>query len=228
MTQLLISVVDINEAQLALSHGADLIDLKNPHEGALGALPVEKIQKVVAYVKAHRISQEQYTSATVGDLPMQSDLIIRQVLAVANTEVDFVKIGFFPSECYQACLDALSEIAKKGIKLIAVLFAEIEYSPHLVEQIKCAGFYGIMLDTAQKNGATFLDYYSEGKMLSFSSHIRSCEMAFGLAGSLTIQHLEKVLTFHPTYIGFRGGVSVDNQRKLSLDGEKIKAIRKMF
>ena len=228
MTQLLISVTDIHEAHLALMHGADLIDLKDPKQGALGALPIATIQEVVSFVNAHRVHPKQYTSATIGDLPMEADLISQQVLAVARTKVDFVKIGFFESDDYQPCLDALREMVEKGIKIIAVLFAESTYSTHLIHQIKNAGFYGVMLDTAKKNGATFLDYYPEEKMLSFSREVKTNEMAFGLAGSLTIKHIPKVTTYNPTYIGFRGGVSMDNQRKLSLDGEKIKAIRQLL
>jgi uncharacterized protein (UPF0264 family) len=143
MTQLLISVTDIDEAQLALMHGADLIDLKDPHQGALGALPITTIQEVVNFVSTHRTHPQQLTSATVGDLPMQADLILLEVLAVASTNVDFVKIGFFESEDYQPCLDALAEVAKNGVKLIAVLFAETTYPKRLVDLIKNAGFYGV-------------------------------------------------------------------------------------
>jgi uncharacterized protein (UPF0264 family) len=225
MTQLLISVTDIDEAQLALMHGADLIDLKDPHQGALGALPITTIQEVVNFVSTHRTHPQQLTSATVGDLPMQADLILVEVLAVASTNVDFVKIGFFESEDYQPCLDALAEVAKNGVKLIAVLFAETTYPKRLVDLIKNAGFYGVMLDTSQKNGATFMHHYTDEQIMSLSRQVKDHAMVFGLAGSLNIQHLEKVAMYTPTYIGFRGGVCVGDQRKLSLDGDKIKLIR---
>ncbi|ACT47808.1 (5-formylfuran-3-yl)methyl phosphate synthase [Methylotenera mobilis] len=225
MTQLLISVTDVNEAQIALVHGADLIDLKDPHQGALGALPIQTIQEVVDFVGINRSHPQQYTSATVGDLPMQADLIAQQVLRIANTKVDFVKIGFFESEDYQSCLDTLKHIAHQGVKLIAVLFAEMQYPEHLIDDIKAAGFYGLMLDTAQKNGGTFMDYYTHEQMCLFATRVRSHAMAFGLAGSLNVQHLEKVRAYSPSYIGFRGGVSMSNQRKLNLDAAKIKAIR---
>jgi len=228
MTQLLISVTDINEAKIALAHGADLIDLKDPHQGALGALPINTIQDVVSFVSINRTGPQQYTSATVGDLPMQADLISQQVSNIANTKVDFVKIGFFESEDYQPCLDALKQITQHGVKLIAVLFAEMQYPTHLIDDIKAAGFYGVMLDTAQKNGGTFMDYYTHEQMALFATRVKNHAMAFGLAGSLNIQHIEKISAYSPTYIGFRGGVSVSNQRKLSLDASKIKAIRAML
>ena len=40
MSKLLISVTSAEEALLALEGGADIIDMKNPLEGALGALPL--------------------------------------------------------------------------------------------------------------------------------------------------------------------------------------------
>lgn len=228
MTKLLISVTDTEEAHLAITHGADLIDLKNPLQGALGALPIATIQEVVAYVNANKIYAEQYTSATVGDLPMQADLIRTQVLAVAGTGVDFVKIGFFAAEDYQPCLGSLADIVQNGTKLIAVLFAEMNYPENLIDLIKDAGFYGVMLDTAKKNGATFMDYYSNGEMAILSKRVEDLGMAFGVAGSLNIKHVESAVVFNPTYIGFRGGVSTGNQRTQPLDPEKIKAIRKIL
>jgi len=47
-------------------------------------------------------------------------------------------------------LDALKQITQHGVKLIAVLFAEMQYPTLLIDDIKAAGFYGVMLDTAQK------------------------------------------------------------------------------
>lgn len=226
MTQLLISVTSVEEAQIALAHGADFIDLKDPSKGALGALPLPIIQEVVAFVHLHDAHGKRFTSATIGDLPMQPELILDKVVTLACSKVDIIKIGFFEESDYQPCLDVLKAITKTGIKLIAVLFAEFKYPASLVNAIKAAGFYGVMLDTAQKNGATFLDYLSQDEMKNFAEQLQAQDLIFGLAGSLNIQHVAKVKSFNPSYIGFRGGVCVENQRKLSLDADKIKAIRK--
>jgi len=40
MTELLISVTNVDEAFMAMELGADIIDLKDPSMGALGALPI--------------------------------------------------------------------------------------------------------------------------------------------------------------------------------------------
>lgn len=221
MTQLLISVTSIEEAQVALENGADIIDLKDPSAGALGALPLARIRSVVDFVNAQKL-----VSATVGDLPMQPDLILQHVTLLANTKVDIIKIGFFETDDYQPCLDALRSITQAGIKLIAVLFAEYTYSANLIEAIKKAGFIGVMLDTAEKNGATLMDYYSEEQRKKFSQQVFGLDLSLGLAGSLKLEHIAMAKEINPTYVGFRGGVCVENQRQLNLDAAKIKSIRK--
>ena len=62
MTRLLVSVVDSVEAAVAASQGADLIDAKDPSQGALGALPAST-------VRAIKLSVPDYvtTSAVAGD-----------------------------------------------------------------------------------------------------------------------------------------------------------------
>lgn len=220
MTQLLISVTSVEEAQIALNNGADIIDLKDPSAGALGALPLPLIQSIVGFVNA-----QKPVSATVGDLPMQPNLILQHVTMLAGTKVDIIKIGFFETGDYQPCLDALQSITQTGAKLIAVLFAEHEYSAGLIDAIKKAGFIGVMLDTAKKNGLTFMDYYSEDKCRKLSQQVFNHGLSFGLAGSLKLQHVAIAKKTNPAFMGFRGGVCAENQRELSLDAEKIKAIR---
>lgn len=233
MTQLLISVTSTAEAQIALDNGADFIDLKDPAQGALGALPLATVREIVSYVKIASNSDLKLTSATIGDLPMKPKLIAEQVERLAATGVDIIKIGFFDDgehrlSDHESCLTALDPLVKRGLKLIAVLFAEYKYPFSLVSSIKNAGFYGVMLDTSIKNGATFLDYFTEEEFNKFSENVRAHNLIFGLAGSLAIQHVAKIKEFNPSYMGFRGGVCVDNQRKFRLDSAKIDSIRKLL
>lgn len=220
MTQLLISVTSIAEAEMALANGADIIDLKDPSQGALGALPLTTIAAVMTFVNAQKL-----VSATIGDLPMQPAVIFNGVAALIALKVDFIKIGFFETDNYQPCLAALHNLTQVGAKLIAVLFAEHRYSPELIAAIKATGFIGVMLDTANKNGLTLMDHYSTARQLSFSQQVLAHGLSLGLAGSLQLKHVAAAKKINPTYIGFRGGVCNANQRQLGLDADKIKAIR---
>ena len=112
--------------------------------------------------------------------------------------------------------------------LVAVLFVEYEYPSSLVSAIKNAGFYGVMLDTSDKNGATFLDYFSVDEMKEIAENVQAQGLLFGLAGSLNLQHVATTREIAPDYMGFRGGVCINDQRKSALDPERIIAIRKVI
>ena len=221
MTQLLISVTSVAEAQVALENGVDIIDLKEPAAGALGALPLNQIEAIIDFVNGQKL-----VSATIGDVPMQAEVIFDCVTKLANTKVDFIKIGFFQRDNYQSTLDKLKSITAKGVKLIAVLFAEYEYSDGLIKAIQQAGFNGVMLDTVQKNGNTFMYHRSAVDCKEFAKKVLELGMSFGLAGSLQLQHVVAAKKLNPTYIGFRGGVCDEDKREFGLNSGKIRAIRK--
>jgi len=230
MPQLLVSVTSVKEAQIALQCGVDIIDLKDPDQGALGALPLALITEIVTSVNVKSQSERKLISATIGDLPMEPRLILEHVLALSKTNVDIIKIGFFSDlnvkfTNYQPCLEVLKAVAESGVKLIAVLFSEYEYPASLMTAIKNAGFYGVMFDTAVKNGATFLNYHSLDEMKEIANNVQTQGLLFGLAGSLNLQHVTIVKAIAPDYIGFRGGVCINDLRISALDAGRINAIR---
>ena len=74
MTKLLVSVRSANEAEAALDGGADLIDVKEPHHGALGRTSV-KVLREIAVAVAGRTP----LSAALGELgePMDASVSTR-------------------------------------------------------------------------------------------------------------------------------------------------------
>ena len=50
MTQFLASVRDVSEAAIALAAGADIVDLKEPSRGALGAVEPATIAAVLRHI----------------------------------------------------------------------------------------------------------------------------------------------------------------------------------
>ncbi|MDD1612952.1 MAG: (5-formylfuran-3-yl)methyl phosphate synthase, partial [Methylococcaceae bacterium] len=130
MTRMLASVNSLAEAQLVFQAGADIIDLKQPAEGALGALPLDTVAQIRAWC-AGRIP----VSATVGDLPMQPELIGDAVQAMAATGVDYVKIGFFPGGDWPGVAQKLAELTQKPSALIAVMFADTHPDPAFVKTL---------------------------------------------------------------------------------------------
>ena len=152
MTRMLASVNSLAEAKLVYQAGADIIDLKQPAAGALGALPLETIAEIRAWC-AGRIP----VSATIGDLPMQPVLIFDAVRAMAATGVDYIKIGFFPGGDWTGVAQKLAELAQKQYALIAVLFADAHPDPAFVRTLQQTGFAGVMMDTMDKSRGSLTD-----------------------------------------------------------------------
>jgi uncharacterized protein (UPF0264 family) len=118
-TALLASVTSVAEARLVVEHGADIVDLKDPARGALGALEINIVRDIVA-----ALGGKVMVSATVGDLlAMQPEEVKAAVRRTAQTGVDIVKVGFSASTA-AACISALAEETREGVKLVAVLFAD--------------------------------------------------------------------------------------------------------
>ncbi len=199
--QLLASVTSVNEAQLALDADVDIIDLKNPTEGALGALSLKAIQQIVALIDKRKL-----VSATIGDLLMDPLLIEPAVQAISETGVDIVKIGFFGSEEHLACAVALKKQILNGTKVVAVLFADQCPNFDFMDNLKAIGFYGVMLDTADKSSGGLLNNLSLEDLYTFTQKAKSLNLVSGLAGSLMVNDIPLLKRCYPDYLGFRGAL----------------------
>jgi (5-formylfuran-3-yl)methyl phosphate synthase len=219
MTGLLASVTNLEEARIVLDAGVDIIDLKNPLQGALGALPADVIEKIVDYV-AGRVP----VSATVGDLPMQPGILTPAVEATAAVGTDIIKIGFFGTAGHDECTHALSHVARHE-KIVAVLFADQNPDFSLLPLLADAGFYGVMLDTADKTGGGLRSWLSETDLLEFVRAARGCGLFIGLAGSLRISDIPPLAATGANYLGFRGALCTEGKRQSRIDPDRLISIR---
>jgi dihydroneopterin aldolase len=218
MTSFLASVRDAAEAEMALSAGADIVDLKDPASGALGAVDSVTCARVVAAL-AGRVP----LSATTGDLPMEPLTVTRAVRERAELGVDFVKLGLFPGGDPHACFDALAPLAR-DIKLIVVVFADRLPAFDAVEGVANAGIAGIMLDTAGKDGLSLLDHLPLSKIASFLTRAQARGLIAGVAGSLGAAHVTPLLRLRPDVLGFRGALC-EGGRDGRFDGARAATIR---
>lgn len=217
---MLASVTSADEAQIALSGGADIIDLKNPEQGALGALPLSVIREIV-----EAVGQRKLLSATVGDLPMQPHILADAVVNTAATGVDIIKIGFFGQLGHAECIQAMEPLAAQGTAIVAVLFADDAPDFGLLKQMAHAGLYGVMLDTATKNGKRLRHHLEDGVLQQFVEHAGSLGLLTGLAGSLAIADIPALAKIGPDYLGFRGALCQGSDRKARLDPLKLRGVK---
>jgi (5-formylfuran-3-yl)methyl phosphate synthase len=219
MTGMLASVNSLAEARLVLAKNVDIIDLKDPVSGSLGGLDINLVKSIVAVVNGRCP-----TSATIGDLPMQADLVFNAVKEMAETGVNYVKVGFFVSENQVQVIEKLATIAAQT-KLIAVLFADTNPDFSLIAKLKAAGFRGIMLDTQDKTKVPLTGMMAKTEIERFVTEVKSGDIVCGLAGALRLEDIPVLLPYQPHYLGFRGALCERHERGGRLNVRSVQSIK---
>ena len=219
MSRFLASVRSAAEAALTLAGGADIIDAKEPAAGALGRVSPAVLRAIVAGV-AGRVP----VSATIGDVELRPETVCAAVARTSDDGVDIVKIGVFPGDL-DGTLSALRPMTAKGIRLVAVLFAD--RAPDLVGiPARCAeaGFYGVMLDTAGKSSGPLTAHQHREALAGFVARARSLGLVSGLAGSLRLADIPGLASLGADYLGFRSALTA-GERQGDLDPTALRAVR---
>lgn len=222
MTKMLASVSNLQEAMLMLNTNADIIDLKQPKQGSLGALPVAVVKQIV-----QRIERQKPVSATIGNLPLQADLICSAVAAMAVTGVDYIKIGLPPDRNQQSVLSKLHSLGSSK-QLIAVLFADTRPDFCIIDALKRYGFAGVMLDTLDKTAAALPQLMPHNELKKFVTLAHNAELLCGLAGSLKATDIPELLQLEADYLGFRGALCEQHNRIAALNTKSANTVLAYF
>ena len=219
MTGMLASVNSLEEAIIVLAAKVDIIDLKQPAQGTLGALETARVEEIVSAINGHCP-----VSATVGDLPMQAELIFNAVASMAKTGVDYIKIGFFPDGDWLGTVKALSTLTLEN-SLIAVLFADTAPNFNIITPLKEAGFKGVMLDTMNKNKGSLIQIMATTDIAQFVLQAKAHQLLCGLAGSLRQEDISVLVPYQADYLGFRGALCQQHNRTAQLNRRAIRQIK---
>lgn len=220
LVRFLASVTSEAEARLAAREGADIIDCKNPAAGALGALP----HGIVASIRAS-VPRHIPVSATIGDLAPEPERVLDAARAMAATGCDIVKIGVFPGGSALETIAHLGSHLAGRTPLVAVLMADAPRDQALVQALGEAGFVGVMLDTANKDGRTLLDHCAPDALRTFIAEAHGAGLFAGLAGSLRLAQVAELLALGPDVLGFRGALCRASDRRSALDATALSDVR---
>lgn len=220
-TKYLASIQSLQEALLIEHQLPDILDMKDPASGALGAMSVTEVRQIV-----HRINGRCLTSATVGDLAMEPRVISEALNAMSMSDVDYLKIGLFDEPHLHDCLVALEPTLKQITQpVIAVLFAEQFSDASLVPTLAACGFAGVMLDTAIKQGQRLTQLWTQSALEDFVVQAKQAGMLTGLAGALTVADIELLRPLNADYLGFRSALCEQQQRTSALNPDKLEQVR---
>ncbi|HEV3418303.1 MAG TPA: (5-formylfuran-3-yl)methyl phosphate synthase [Pirellulales bacterium] len=210
MTALLVSVRDADEARDALEAGADLIDIKEPGAGSLGAASPATI---VAIVRA--VGSRRPLSVALGELAPVTDRSIKTVIeGHVLSGIQFAKLGLANCAVRPNWRDewalAISELPV-NVSSVAVVYADwqIARSPEpdeVIEQGHRLGCRAMLIDTFDKRGPGLLGLWSIDDLRKCVAAARAVGMFVVLGGQVTEQHLPKLLPLEPDFIAVRGAV----------------------
>ncbi|WP_082368506.1 (5-formylfuran-3-yl)methyl phosphate synthase [Piscinibacter sakaiensis] len=224
--QLLVSVRDLAEARAVAAAGIDFVDLKDPSDGALGALPLPLLGAIVQALRAGGTAPR--LSATTGDLPPEAREAVRtRALATAAAGVDLVKVGIGPGPAAAACA-LLDRLAVLPAAIVPVLIADAGIDPavsaHALALRRHHGcFPALMLDTAGKGRGSLLQRRPTAELRDWVAAVRASGALAGLAGALRADELPALRALGADYAGFRSAVCAGD-RAGALDPARLAAL----
>lgn len=222
MTLLLASIIGPEEAEIAVRHGADIVDLKDPARGAFGAVDPSTVAATLAAVARRRP-----VSAVAGELAMDPETVVRAVSALAEAGVDYVKVALFAQRGREDCIRALSPLARR-VKVVGVMFADLGADLGLVRLMAQSAFAGVLIDTARKDGGRLLDHMDVATLGSYMDMCRTDGLMGGLAGALEAPDVPRLLLLAPDVLGFRGALCRDHDRTARIDAQAVGIIRALI
>jgi uncharacterized protein (UPF0264 family)/GNAT superfamily N-acetyltransferase len=226
--RLLVSVTDADEARLAVAGGVDVVDVKNPAEGSLGAPVPAVIEAVRAVVPAGRP-----VSAAIGDMPHLPGTAALAAAGAAGCGADYVKVGLWGSSTEEeavALLRAVREAAGDGAAVIAAAYADAKRArglppQSLVAAARRSGVTGCLLDTAVKDGRGLFEWLALEELAALVAEAHAAGLEVALAGALRAEDLPAVRATGADIMGVRSAACRDGRRTAPLAPARIQRLR---
>lgn len=228
----LISVARPDEAVEALSGGADIIDVKDPSRGSLGAPPAKLFELIVRVIRntSHKPTS---TSVALGDDPRDASLKLLSI--VKEQAVDYIKVGNLGLNSLNEAIKTYRDLRLRAEKmhLVAVAYADFSLIRSLkpVEVLKAAyksDYDVFMIDTFVKNGRSTFDYLQVNEVLEFKKLTHDRGMLFALAGSLKLEHAKVVCEVEPDIAGFRSAACSGGRVEGTVVRNKVEQLVKVY
>ena len=227
--KLLVSVVDAGEARAAAAAGADIVDVKNPAEGSLGAPSPAMIAAVRAAVPA-----ELPVSAAIGDMPDLPGTAALAALGAARSGATFVKVGLWGVSTEDDAVRLLRAVrdGAPDALVVAAAYADARrvahapLAPELLPRVaRAAGVGACLLDTAVKDGRGLLGWLSPGALAALVVEAHGAGLEVALAGALRAEDLPVVRSVGADIAGVRSAACGDDRRSGPLEAARVRALR---
>ncbi|MFQ5980923.1 MAG: (5-formylfuran-3-yl)methyl phosphate synthase [Candidatus Heimdallarchaeota archaeon] len=231
--KLLVSPLDLAESRSCLDGGADILDVKNPKEGSLGANFPAVIRAIREEIGMHPLS------ATLGDIMYKPGTVALAAYGLASCGVDYIKVGLLDFPSVQMAVETLLHVKQSvklvssDIKVVAAGYADYSrvraLSPfEVLEASSQAGCDVTMLDTAIKDGKNLFFWLERATLLHFIEKCHEHGMMTALAGSLLETDIPLIRQLGTDIVGIRGAACSGNDRVHGrISSEKVRFLRSL-
>jgi (5-formylfuran-3-yl)methyl phosphate synthase len=206
---LLVSVRDALEAREAMEGGADIIDVKEPARGSLGAADPEVLSEI-----AQEVGTQRPLSAALGELIASSQSFPPRDALRGYRWLKFGMSGCSRSSSWRVKWNSLPTQFKER-QLVAAAYADFEsagcLSPlELATALHLSG--GIFLiDTYVKDGRSIFDVMPTREVSALRELLHTWGAKLALAGSLRACDAERIARCQPDIVGIRGAACLDGR-----------------
>lgn len=217
---LLISPDGVDEAldcAKAAEH-LDIVDVKKPDEGSLGANFPWVIREIRAAIPA-----DKPLSATVGDVPYKPGTVAQAALGAVVSGATYIKVGLYGCSTPEQAVDVMQGVVRavKDHRPDAFVVASGYADAHrigcvnplaLPDIARRSGSDAAMLDTAVKDGTRLFDHLPPDVCGEFVRRAHDAGLLAALAGSVKTGDLGDLARIGTDIVGVRGAVCEGGDR----------------
>ncbi|NEA52570.1 (5-formylfuran-3-yl)methyl phosphate synthase [Streptomyces sp. SID10815] len=225
------SVEEALECAKAAQH-LDIVDVKKPDEGSLGANYPWVIRAIRDAVPA-----DKPVSATVGDVPYKPGTVAQAALGAAVSGATYIKVGLYGCTTPDQAVEVMRGVVRavKDFRPDALVVASGYADAHrigcvnplaLPDIARRSGSDGAMLDTAIKDGSRLFDHTPPDVCAQFVRLAHEAGLLAALAGSVKAGDLDELARIGTDIVGVRGAVCEGGDRNAGrIQPELVAAFR---
>jgi (5-formylfuran-3-yl)methyl phosphate synthase len=176
MTLLLASISGPDEAESAVAHGADIVDLR-------GEATPESVHETLAAVAGRRA--------------VSAGAALPGLAALADAGVDYLKVLARGDE---EIISSAAPLAKRA-SLIGIMLTEDGIDRSSIRLMAENGFAGVILNTT--GGANLLEALEIPTLAEFADAVRAQGLMVGFAGALEPPDVPRLLLLEPDILAFK-------------------------
>ncbi|MFB6768153.1 (5-formylfuran-3-yl)methyl phosphate synthase [Streptomyces sp. NPDC056337] len=196
----------------------DIVDVKKPDEGSLGANFPWVIREIRAAVPA-----DKPLSATVGDVPYKPGTVAQAALGAVVSGATYIKVGLYGCTTPEQAVDVMRGVVRavKDHRPDAFVVASGYADAHrigcvnplaLPDIARRSGSDAAMLDTAIKDGTRLFDHLPPDVCGQFVRLAHEAGLLAALAGSVRAVDLSDLARIGTDIVGVRGAVCEGGDR----------------